>query len=210
MGCGLPDRTRDHHQLAIIPLPRYAAFDAARALLDPLSPGTTTASTLGPYSFPLRCGPQLPLLGSRQPCSDRPSRPDDSRSTRGRLRCPSARSEDEQWRGIPTQLLHALPVGQLSIASVSLLVIRYLVMSFAPTPCFQNLFADLLFVATWLTVSYFAFSLLPEMVLKDHVFTLYLVSICYYQCVGKYEKFGKILVGFSTLFLTPEFICKVL
>ncbi|EER11279.1 hypothetical protein Pmar_PMAR019614, partial [Perkinsus marinus ATCC 50983] len=124
----------------------YAAFDAARALLDPLSPGVALSYLSLAAASPAQIG-QVALT-------------------------------------IPAVLgagYVALQLGQKMSSGGAFqhnyfMLFLYLVMSFAPTPCFQNLFADLLFVATWLTVSYFAFSLLPEMVLKDHVFTLYLVA----------------------------------
>ena len=49
-------------------------------------------------------------------------------------------------------------------------------LSFMPTPSSQNMLADLMFTATWLTGSFFAYNMLPELLLKDHVFTLFLVS----------------------------------
>ncbi|KAF4661058.1 hypothetical protein FOL46_005867 [Perkinsus olseni] len=124
----------------------YAAFDAARALLDPLSPGTTSRRSPASHHFVIQIG-QVALT-------------------------------------VPAVLgvgYLALQLGQKMSSGGAFqhnyfMLFLYLVMSFAPTPCFQNLFADLLFVATWLTVTYFAFSLLPELVLKDHVFTFYLLA----------------------------------
>ena len=52
----------------------------------------------------------------------------------------------------------------------------YLVMSFLPVPCYQNLFADLLFTSFWLTVSYFAIGMLPELVLKEYSIALFVVA----------------------------------
>lgn len=52
----------------------------------------------------------------------------------------------------------------------------YLVMSFLPVPCFQNLFADLMFTSFWLTVSYFAIGMLPELVLKEYSIALFVVA----------------------------------
>jgi hypothetical protein len=52
----------------------------------------------------------------------------------------------------------------------------YLVMSFLPVPCFQNLFADLMFTSFWLTVSYFAIGMLPELVLKEYSVALFVVA----------------------------------
>ena len=52
----------------------------------------------------------------------------------------------------------------------------YLVLSFLPVPSSQNLLADLMFTAMWLGGSFFAYNLMPELILKDHVFTLFLVS----------------------------------
>ena len=52
----------------------------------------------------------------------------------------------------------------------------HLVLSFLPVPSSQNILADLMFTACWLTASFFAYNMLPELVLKDHVFSLFLVS----------------------------------
>jgi len=51
-----------------------------------------------------------------------------------------------------------------------------LVLSFLPVPSSQNLLADLMFTSMWLAGSFFAYNMLPELLLKDHVFTLFLVS----------------------------------
>ena len=51
-----------------------------------------------------------------------------------------------------------------------------LALSFLPMPSSQNMIADLMFTAMWLTGSFFAYNMLPELLLKDHVFTLFLVS----------------------------------
>ena len=52
----------------------------------------------------------------------------------------------------------------------------YLVLSFLPVPNNQNLMSELLFISMWLSGSYFAYSMLPELILKDHVFMLFVVS----------------------------------
>jgi hypothetical protein len=52
----------------------------------------------------------------------------------------------------------------------------YFALSFMPVNASQNLMNELMFITVWLTTSYFAYSMLPELVLKDHMLTLFLVS----------------------------------
>merc|ERR1711862_720808 len=53
-------------------------------------------------------------------------------------------------------------------------VILYLVLSFMPVPCFENLFSELTFYGIALVSSFFAYSFFPEVLLHDFFFMHYL------------------------------------
>merc|ERR1711990_285785 len=53
-------------------------------------------------------------------------------------------------------------------------VILYLVLSFLPVPCFENLFSDLTFYGIALVSTFFMYSFFPEVLLHDFMFMHYL------------------------------------
>merc|ERR1712139_320516 len=53
-------------------------------------------------------------------------------------------------------------------------VILYLVLSFLPIPCFENLFSDLAFYGIALVSTFFMYSFFPEVLLHDFFFMHYL------------------------------------
>jgi len=52
--------------------------------------------------------------------------------------------------------------------------IMYLVLSFLPVPCFENLFSDLTFYGIALVSTFFMYTLFPEVLLHDFMFMHYL------------------------------------
>merc|ERR1712127_886740 len=53
-------------------------------------------------------------------------------------------------------------------------VMLYLVLSFMPVPCFENLFSDLFFYAVALVSTFFMYTFFPEVLLHDFMFMHYL------------------------------------
>merc|ERR1712125_204856 len=53
-------------------------------------------------------------------------------------------------------------------------VMLYLVLSFMPVPCFENLFSDLFFYAVALVSTFFMYTFFPEVLLHDFFFMHYL------------------------------------
>merc|ERR1711957_356014 len=53
-------------------------------------------------------------------------------------------------------------------------VIIYLVLSFLPVPCFENLFSELTFYGIALVTTFFMYSFFPEVLLHDFMFMHYL------------------------------------
>lgn len=56
---------------------------------------------------------------------------------------------------------------------------QYMVMSFMPQPVYQNMFADLMFTAFWLTAVYFGMSMFPEFILRDYAFAIFIASFVF-------------------------------
>merc|ERR1719162_2120220 len=91
------------------------------------------------------------------------------------------------WKALPTALCLVPVVGVLpamyrmifqnsmrrTTASV-FTVILYLVLSFMPMPCFENLFSDLFFYGVALVSTFFMYTFFPEVLLHDFMFMHYL------------------------------------
>mmetsp|Transcript_98476 Transcript_98476/g.249949 ORF Transcript_98476/g.249949 Transcript_98476/m.249949 type:complete len:235 (+) Transcript_98476:69-773(+) len=91
------------------------------------------------------------------------------------------------WKALPTALCLIPVVGVLpamyrmifqnsmrhTTASV-FTVILYLVLSFMPVPCFENLFSDLFFYGVALVSTFFMYTFFPEVLLHDFMFMHYL------------------------------------
>eukprot|EP00446_Apocalathium_sp_SHHI-4_P016260 CAMPEP_0177218306 /NCGR_PEP_ID=MMETSP0367-20130122/35745_1 /TAXON_ID=447022 ORGANISM="Scrippsiella hangoei-like, Strain SHHI-4" /NCGR_SAMPLE_ID=MMETSP0367 /ASSEMBLY_ACC=CAM_ASM_000362 /LENGTH=243 /DNA_ID=CAMNT_0018667929 /DNA_START=82 /DNA_END=813 /DNA_ORIENTATION=- len=91
------------------------------------------------------------------------------------------------WKALPTALCLVPVVGVLpamyrmifqnsmrhTTASV-FTVILYLVLSFMPVPCFENLFSDLFFYGVALVSTFFMYTFFPEVLLHDFMFMHYL------------------------------------
>eukprot|EP00429_Kryptoperidinium_foliaceum_P090943 CAMPEP_0176198198 /NCGR_PEP_ID=MMETSP0121_2-20121125/7931_1 /TAXON_ID=160619 /ORGANISM="Kryptoperidinium foliaceum, Strain CCMP 1326" /LENGTH=233 /DNA_ID=CAMNT_0017537045 /DNA_START=78 /DNA_END=779 /DNA_ORIENTATION=- len=91
------------------------------------------------------------------------------------------------WKALPTALCiapvaAALPAASRMIFQNSLrhttasvfTVILYLVLSFMPVPCFENLFSDLFFYGIALVSTFFMYTFFPEVLLHDFMFMHYL------------------------------------
>jgi len=91
------------------------------------------------------------------------------------------------WKALPTALCLAPVVGVLPAAYRMIFqnsmrhttasvftVILYLVLSFMPVPCFENLFSDLFFYGVALVSTFFMYTFFPEVLLHDFFFMHYL------------------------------------
>merc|ERR1740139_618741 len=91
------------------------------------------------------------------------------------------------WKALPTALCIApvaftLPAMYRMIFQNSMrhttasvfTVMLYLVLSFMPVPCFENLFSDLFFYAVALISTFFMYTFFPEVLLHDFMFMHYL------------------------------------
>jgi len=91
------------------------------------------------------------------------------------------------WKALPMALVlaptaYALPAAYRMIFQNSMrhstasvfTVILYLVLSFLPVPCFENLFSELTFYLIALVSSFFAYTFFPEVLLHDFFFMHYL------------------------------------
>jgi len=91
------------------------------------------------------------------------------------------------WKALPTALCiapvaAALPAVYRMIFQNSMrhttasvfTVMLYLVLSFMPVPCFENLFSDLFFYAVALVSTFFMYTFFPEVLLHDFMFMHYL------------------------------------
>merc|ERR1740139_176939 len=91
------------------------------------------------------------------------------------------------WKALPTVLCIA-PVAAVLPAAYRMIfqnsmrhttasvftVMLYLVLSFMPVPCFENLFSDLFFYAVALVSTFFMYTFFPEVLLHDFMFMHYL------------------------------------
>jgi len=91
------------------------------------------------------------------------------------------------WKALPTALCIA-PVAAVLPAAYRMIfqnsmrhttasvftVILYLVLSFMPVPCFENLFSDLFFYGVALVSTFFMYTFFPEVLLHDFMFMHYL------------------------------------
>jgi hypothetical protein len=91
------------------------------------------------------------------------------------------------WKALPMALLlgpvaWALPAAYRMIFQNSMrgttasvfTVLLYLVLSFMPVPCFENLFSDITFYAIALVSTFFMYTFFPEVLLHDFMFMHYL------------------------------------
>merc|ERR1712014_84265 len=91
------------------------------------------------------------------------------------------------WKALPVALVVAPIVWALPAAYRMLLqnsmrhttasaftMILYLVLSFMPVPCFENLFSELSFYGIALVSTFFMYTLFPEVMLHDYMFMHYL------------------------------------
>merc|ERR1719208_436757 len=91
------------------------------------------------------------------------------------------------WKALPTALaigpvMFALPAAYRMIFQNSMRhttasvfsVILYLVLSFMPVPCFENLFSELTFYGIALVSTFFMYTFFPEVLLHDFMFMHYL------------------------------------
>merc|ERR1719359_1718073 len=91
------------------------------------------------------------------------------------------------WKALPMALVIAptvwlLPAAYRLIFQNSMrhttasvfTVILYLVLSFLPVPCFENLFSELTFYGIALVSTFFMYSFFPEVMLHDFMFMHYL------------------------------------
>merc|ERR1719414_2800245 len=91
------------------------------------------------------------------------------------------------WKALPTALVIApvaigLPAAYRMIFQNSMrhtaasvfTVMLYLVLSFMPVPCFENLFSDLTFYGIALVSTFFMYTFFPEVLLHDFFFMHYL------------------------------------
>lgn len=91
------------------------------------------------------------------------------------------------WKALPTALVLApviavLPAAYRMIFQNSMrhttasvfTVLLYLVLSFMPVPCFENLFSDLAFYGIALVSTFFMYTFFPEVLLHDFFFMHYL------------------------------------
>jgi len=91
------------------------------------------------------------------------------------------------WKALPTALCIA-PVAAVLPAMYRMIfqnsmrhttasvftMILYLVLSFMPVPCFENLFSDLFFYGVALVSTFFMYTFFPEVLLHDFMFMHYL------------------------------------
>merc|ERR1712194_138582 len=91
------------------------------------------------------------------------------------------------WKALPVALVvapivWALPAAYRMIFQNSMrhttasffTMILYLVLSFMPVPCFENLFSELSFYGLALVSTFFMYTLFPEVMLHDYMFMHYL------------------------------------
>jgi len=91
------------------------------------------------------------------------------------------------WKALPTALCLAPVIGVLPAAyrmifqnslrgttASAFTVMLYLVLSFMPVPCFENLFSDLFFYGIALVSTFFMYTFFPEVLLHDFMFMHYL------------------------------------
>jgi hypothetical protein len=91
------------------------------------------------------------------------------------------------WKALPTVLclgpiVWAFPAAYRMIFSNSMrhttasafTMIIYLVLSFMPVPCMENLFSDLSFYGIALSATFFMYTFFPEVLLHDFMFMHYL------------------------------------